>query len=41
MRADDPVYRRRLRRKNLAVASLLTALVVLFFLISIVKMRGG
>ena len=38
MRSDDPVYRRRLRRKNIALALLLLGLVVLFYLITLVRM---
>jgi hypothetical protein len=38
VRSDDPDYRRRLRRKNIAVALLLLALVALFYLITLVRM---
>ena len=38
LRTDDPDYRRRLRTKNLAVAGLLLALVVLFYFVTLVRM---
>lgn len=38
----DPLDRqRRLRSRNLAVAAILGALVVLFYVVAIVKMSGG
>lgn len=41
-RSDDPAERRRrLRNRNLAVAGILAALVVLFYVVAIVKMSGG
>ncbi len=38
VRSDDPDHRRRLRRKNLALAALLLGLVGLFYLITLVRM---
>lgn len=38
LRSDDPEHRRRLRAKNLAVAGLLLALVVLFYFVTLVRM---
>ena len=38
VRSDDQDYRRRLRRKNLTLAALLLGLVLLFFLITLVRM---
>ena len=40
MRSDDPDYRRRLRRRNLALAGTLLGLVVLFYLITMIKIGG-
>ncbi|MFC4272239.1 hypothetical protein ACFO8N_12115 [Sneathiella chungangensis] len=39
--ARDEEYRKRQRVRNLAVGGILIALVVLFYLITIVKMSGG
>ena len=40
--AHDPRdHRRRLRNRNIAVAAVLAALVVLFYVVAIVKMSGG
>jgi len=40
VRSDDPDYRRRLRRRNLALAGTLLGLVVLFYLITMIKIGG-
>lgn len=39
--AAEVVRRRRLRGRNLAVAGVLLALVVLFYVITLVRMGGG
>jgi hypothetical protein len=41
MRESDEVARRRRRNKNIAVALILVALVVLFYLITLVRMGGN
>lgn len=41
MRSDDPDYRRRLRRRNLALAGLLLGLVGLFYVITVIKVGGS
>jgi len=40
VRSDDPEYRRRLRRRNLALAGVLLGLVGLFYLVTVVKVGG-
>jgi hypothetical protein len=40
LRSDDPEFRRRLRRRNLALGAALLALVLLFYLITVVKVGG-
>lgn len=40
-RLDPAERKRRLRSRNLAVAGVLAALVVLFYVVAIVKMSGG
>ena len=41
MRSDDPEYRRRLRRRNLALAGVLLGLVGLFYVITVIKVGGA
>jgi hypothetical protein len=41
VRSDDPEYRRRLRRRNLALAFVLLGLVVLFYIITMIKVGGS
>jgi hypothetical protein len=41
VRSDDPDYRRRLRRRNLALAGLLLGLVGLFYVITVIKVGGS
>ena len=41
MRSDDPEYRRRLRRRNLALAGVLVGLVGLFYVITVIKVGGS
>ncbi len=41
VRSDDPDYRRRLRHRNLALAGALIGLVVLFYVVTMIKVGGG
>jgi hypothetical protein len=41
VRSDDPDYRRRLRRRNLALAGVLVGLVGLFYVITVIKVGGA
>jgi|ABPX01.1.fsa_nt_gi hypothetical protein len=41
VRSDDPEYRRRLRRRNLALAGVLLGLVGLFYVITVIKVGGS
>jgi hypothetical protein len=41
VRSDDPEYRRRLRRRNLALAGVLVGLVGLFYVITVIKVGGS
>ncbi len=41
VRSDDPEYRRRLRRRNLALAGALLGLVGLFYLVTVIKVGGS
>jgi len=41
VRSDDPDYRRRLRRRNLALAGVLLGLVGLFYVITVIKVGGA
>lgn len=41
LRSDDPEYRRRMRRRNLALAGVLLGLVLLFYVITVIKVGGA
>jgi hypothetical protein len=41
VRSDDPEHRRRLRRRNLALAGVLLGLVALFYVITVIKVGGA
>jgi hypothetical protein len=41
VRSDDPEYRRRLRRRNWALAGALLGLVALFYVVTVIKIGGN